>query len=415
MWLKQNGGSIMRIVRSELQPGVGLTAAYTDKYKDGLLSIRLLTPLDRPHAALAEILPGTLLRGGRFHRDADSVKLAAEGLGGTLSSGARRIGEIQELSLSARFREEGLLKRRLAAFSGFAALLGELVQTPLTVGGRLSGDSIRAEKERVKAAVPTGGALQCLRELMCPAEAYGAPPLGAPGALERVSVGTLTTYYRRLLQQAKIEIIYVGSLPSDELLPLLRSSFSALSARPGAALTPALVREAPPKGKVRVHRLGPDGEICGLSVGYRLGRIPAPEEHAAYAVLEQLLGTALLPWKTELFLDVIKGVLLLTLPFEAREDSLEALRARLRELSDEGPAPFALEQARQHAAESFLSIDADPAPVADRLCVETVLGPIPAWGDQAAAALDTTGERICSLLQSLREDTVLIPFHPAGE
>ena len=90
----------MERIRTEILPGVWLTALRTDKFKTAWLSVNLLTQLRRSTAACTAVLPYVLRRGSTRLPDLETIAAELESLyGASITPSVRKLGEIQALSL----------------------------------------------------------------------------------------------------------------------------------------------------------------------------------------------------------------------------------------------------------------------------------------------------------------------------
>ena len=82
--------------RSELMPGVFLTHLSAQKFKTGLLSAHLVTPLRKETASLNALLPAVLRRGTAKYPDMESLSAALDTLyGAQIDYTVRKKGERQ--------------------------------------------------------------------------------------------------------------------------------------------------------------------------------------------------------------------------------------------------------------------------------------------------------------------------------
>ena len=72
----------MERIRTEILPGVWLTALRTDKFKTAWLSVNLLTQLRRETAACTAVLPYVLRRGSTRLPDLETIAAELENLYG---------------------------------------------------------------------------------------------------------------------------------------------------------------------------------------------------------------------------------------------------------------------------------------------------------------------------------------------
>ena len=387
----------MEISRTEFLPGVGLTAISSDEFKESRLSVHLLTRLSRPNASLCEALPRVLARGSFEHPSEKDIVLALSICHGRLIPGCRRCGEVNDSFLAVSYREAGLLPGRVAALTAAAAVLGEVLQSPRTDGGRLSLECI----DPVKAGMLEEYTLDMrarLLDTMCPAEAYGAPLQGTPTSIERLSVGTLTPYYRNTLSSAAIEIIYCGSLSEAHILPAVREAFSALPARRCPFEEAAKVRTKPVKNTVRSYT-EPVG-AAGAAIGYRMGT--AADEVAAAVLKElfRLLGFSAVA-------DGIKGVATVSCTGEGTA-AVNAIHDAVSYLASSEVDTELFSKACEAAAKHFSVMLTDCEGMEDFAVTGRITGKTLRPDDLGALALNTDPADISRIAAGFNEDTIMI-------
>ncbi len=98
----------MERIRTEILPGVWLTALRTDKFKTAWLSVNLLTQLRRSTAACTAVLPYVLRRGSTRLPDLETIAAELESLyGASITPSVRKLGEIQAVGFEAEFADDG--------------------------------------------------------------------------------------------------------------------------------------------------------------------------------------------------------------------------------------------------------------------------------------------------------------------
>ena len=112
----------MERIRTEILPGVWLTALRTDKFKTAWLSVNLLTQLRRSTAACTAVLPYVLRRGSTRLPDLETIAAELESLyGASITPSVRKLGEIQAVGFEAEFADDvavhGDVFPRLAAYT----------------------------------------------------------------------------------------------------------------------------------------------------------------------------------------------------------------------------------------------------------------------------------------------------------
>ena len=98
----------MQRIRTEILPGVWLTALRTEKFKTAWLSVNLLTQLRRETAACTAVLPYVLRRGTKSLPDMRRISERLDALyGAEIEPSVRKLGEIQAVG----FYYEHIAKR----------------------------------------------------------------------------------------------------------------------------------------------------------------------------------------------------------------------------------------------------------------------------------------------------------------
>lgn len=225
----------MECTRSEILPGVWLTALRSDKFKTGCLSLNLLTQLERETASLNALIPFVLQRGTTRHPDMQSLSRELDSLyGSCIEPVVRRIGEIQSTGFFASFPDERFLPDGSDITRSIASLTAEMLLYPNTKGGLLLPDYVESEKEKLLDIIrgrvnnKRGYALQRLLEQMCCYEDFATPRFGTEATAEGIYYRRLTKHYRNLLASSPIELFYCGSRDASELEDILRDALCTL-------------------------------------------------------------------------------------------------------------------------------------------------------------------------------------------
>lgn len=218
----------MESVRTEILPGVWLTALKSDKFKTGCLSFNLLTQLERETASLNALIPFVLQRGTTRHPDMQSLSHELDSLyGSCIEPVVRRIGEIQSIGFFASFPDEAYLPDGSEITRSVASLTAEMLLHPNTKGGLLLPQYVESEKEKLLDTIRSkinnkrGYAMQRLIEQMCCYEDFAVPRFGTEDCAEGIYYRRLTKHYRNLLASSPLEVFYCGSRSASELEDIL--------------------------------------------------------------------------------------------------------------------------------------------------------------------------------------------------
>lgn len=216
----------MQRIRTEILPGVWLTALRTEKFKTAWLSVNLLTQLRRETAACTAVLPYVLRRGCTRLPDLEAIAAELDGLyGAHITPVVHKLGEIQAVGFEADFADDGALGEEI--FPRLAADVADLLLHPNTRGGLLRPDIVDSERTqliaRIRAAVNNkrSYARERLYANMCCCEDFAVPRLGEEADAERIHYRKLTMRYHDLLSTSPVEIFYCGSIDGKRVARIL--------------------------------------------------------------------------------------------------------------------------------------------------------------------------------------------------
>ena len=284
------------LTRSELFPGVHLTAVHTEKFKSCVLGASFLAPLDRTTAACNALVPSVLRRGTQEHPDMESLSAALDELyGGSIEPVVRTRGETQCVGFLGSFLDDAYTLDGSAILEKAAGLLGELLLRPCTEQGVFRRDYTDSERQnlidRIRAQVndKRSYALLRLKREMCAGEPFGVDRLGDESSAQAITPESLWARYQDLLRTAPMELYYCGSAKPERVADALRAALSQLPTdgvrtplpRPAAKEAPAQPREV-------VESL--DVTQGKLTMGLRTGSTVWSEDYPALLLANAIFG-----------------------------------------------------------------------------------------------------------------------------
>lgn len=284
------------LTRSELFPGVHLTAVHTEKFKSCVLGASFLAPLDRTTAACNALVPSVLRRGTQEHPDMESLSSALDELyGGSIEPVVRTRGETQCVGFLGSFLDDAYTLDGSAILEKAAGLLGELLLRPCTEQGVFRRDYTDSERQnlidRIRAQVndKRSYALLRLKREMCAGEPFGVDRLGDESSAQAITPESLWARYQDLLRTAPMELYYCGSAKPERVADALRAALSQLPTdgvrvplpRPAAQAAPAQPREV-------VESL--DVTQGKLTMGLRTGSTVWSEDYPALLLANAIFG-----------------------------------------------------------------------------------------------------------------------------
>lgn len=298
----------METVRTELIPGVWLTALRSDKFKTGCLSINLLTQLKRETAAFNAVLPFVLRRGTRFHPDMQTIAAELDSLYGTgVEPIVRKIGEIQCIGFYASFPDHKYLPAGSEVFEKTANLSCEMLLAPNTRGGLFLPAYVESEKEKLLELIRSrvnekrSYAHFRLLEQMCCYEDYAVSRFGMEDTAESIYYQKLTKYYHSLISASPVEIFYCGSMEASKVANILSDALSGMTRGEINYDIGTDIRMNAVEDKVRSFVDEMSVTQGKLVMGFRLGECMEEPDLAAIYVFNAVYGSGV---TSKLFMNV---------------------------------------------------------------------------------------------------------------
>ena len=120
--------------RTEILPGVYLTAVQSDKFKTGCFSLNLLRPMKKEEAAANALIPSVLLRGSETCPDIASISAKLDELyGASVGTLVRKKGEVQLVGFYCDYVQDEYVDEPV--FAPLMAFLAELLLNPRLENG----------------------------------------------------------------------------------------------------------------------------------------------------------------------------------------------------------------------------------------------------------------------------------------
>ena len=205
------------VTRTQLLPGIHLTAVHTEKFKSSMLAVHFLLPLLGGHRLHVRPDPPLCCAGAPSATGHGGPLCALDELyGGALEPMVRRKGETQCVALWAAFWTTPIPWRGSPILERAARLLGIWCSTRHRGGAlpkRLCGGGAHNLINRIRAQINDKRqyALLRLTEEMCLREPFGVDKLGCEAAARDITGESLWQAYQNMLRTAPVELYYCGS------------------------------------------------------------------------------------------------------------------------------------------------------------------------------------------------------------
>jgi len=264
----------MQTVRKELFPGVYLSYVHATKFKTGMLSVQLVTPLEHGATAAGALLPAVLHRGTERYPDMRALSEALDLLYGSgLSFTVRKKGENQCLGFLSGFIDDAYAPGGEKLLEPIAALLGDVLLRPVLDGGCFRGAYVDGEKDNLIDAIRSilddkrdYADMRLIRE-MCAHERYGIPRLGTEEQVAALDGAALYDFYQNLLTTARVELFYCGSAEMSRVEDALARGLAGLPH--GERIAPVAAERCAPPQEVHSVTEAMDVTQGKLAMGFR--------------------------------------------------------------------------------------------------------------------------------------------------
>ncbi len=412
------------VTELEIMRSVRLTCVRATRFKTGCLSMTFLAPHTKKTAALNAALPYVLRRGTNRCPDMESLAAALDDLyGARVEPAIRKKGEVAALGFCADFPDRAFLPGNIDVLAGVAGIMGELILTPATFGGRLRADYVESERENliadINAEINDKRSYAALRlvEAMYRGQSYGVGKLGSLADASRVSVYTLTRHYKEIISASPLEIFYCGAEEPERVAAVAREALSALPRAADRAAPRTAVDTGVPAGKVRHMTETMDVTQGRLIMGFRLGEIMEKPNYPALMVFNAAFGGSVtgklfmnvreklaLCYYISSSVDMHKGGMFVSAGIDPdRESEVEEEILRQLDAIARGELePWELESAKRGVISSIRSALDDPMGLESLYLDRTILGARATMGELAALCEEVTAEELAAVARSAR-------------
>ena len=218
-----------------LGPGIRLRCIPDSRFKQGCLSLQLVRPMCREEASHNALLPAVLLRGAREYPDLRAITLRLDDLyGASVGTLVRRVGDYQTTGFYCGFMEDRFALEGDSILEPMLKFVGQLLLEPVLEDGCFREDFVESEKRNLIASIESqlndkrAYAMEQMIRTMCKGDSFGIPRLGEIADVQAVTAGNLYAHYQKILRESRVELVYVGSAPQEQVAALLKGLFDRI-------------------------------------------------------------------------------------------------------------------------------------------------------------------------------------------
>jgi len=404
----------------QLFPGIVLRCFRDDRFKQGVMSVQFLRPMDRGEAAANALLPSVLLRGTQAHPDLRSITKKLDDLyGAAVGATVRRVGDYQTVGFSCSFIEDRFTLSGDAVLEPMILFLKELLLQPKLEEGVFCEEFVEGEKKNLISTIEAErndkrqyAASRLLRK-MCSGDTFGVPRLGEKEQVAALCAESLYRHYEKVLKESAVAIFYVGSASAEQVAQQVKNIFADLP-REVCPLPPhAGFRDLGGVEEVETLEVN-QGKLC---MGFVTPITYQAEEYAAMQVLNTLYGGGM---TSKLFMNVreklslcysvgssyygSKGIVLGSagIDFEKEKDARQEILAQLEACRNNDFTDAEMDAAKQALLSALRAVLDGPHAIENYCCTDAILGFPLSLEEYKAAISGVTREQVVAAAQKLR-------------
>ncbi len=226
----------------EIKEGIKLHTINTNNFKTNLYAIFLATPLKRENVTLDALLTAVLRRGTSNMTSQDVIsKKLEEMYGASFDCGIEKTGDNHIFKFYLESINEEFLPEKEEIAQKCLEILFDIVFNPLIEGDKFKEEYVQGEKENIKQIIQSKidnkskYALDRCIEEMFKDQAYGLYKYGYVEDLEKITPQSLYEYYKKLINNCKIDIFCSGIIESKHIENIVQENELIKSANPRKA------------------------------------------------------------------------------------------------------------------------------------------------------------------------------------
>ena len=246
----------------EVKRGIKTHMIETNKFKTNLFAIFLSVPLNRESVTQNALIPAVLRRGTANLKTQEEISIALENMyGATLDCGVEKTGDNQTLKFYLETLNDTFLPEQENLSKKAIELLLDVVFNPLTENGNLKKEYVDSEKKTIKRLIE--GKIdnkdmyaynRCIEE-MYKNKPYGLYKYGYIEDLDKLDEKNLYEDYKKLLNEAKIDIFVSGNFGNDDIIDVINENINIVNLKPREDKHIINTEEKEKKEKVEVQTI----------------------------------------------------------------------------------------------------------------------------------------------------------------
>ena len=283
----------MTPIKTDLWDSLSLTSIKTDKFKTGMISFSLAMPLSARQTAYGLLLSGVMRRGSEDYPSMALLNRRLDELYATsIEIKNARFGKNEVFLLSAEILDNAFISDGIDVLDGTAEVVSQLLLHPLTEGNGFGKNAVEREKVTVCDAIraeinsPKAYASNRCAELMHSADGDFATVKQMLEIIEGADEVSLYAHYKHLIENARLEVFYIGSEEHEYVADIIKRHFSEFGGKQ-TSLNPVKAEAPTDLTEVTEPFDASQGKLC---MGFRIGVCAGSEEYFAAVLFNEIFG-----------------------------------------------------------------------------------------------------------------------------
>lgn len=274
--------------------GVNFRSIKDTRFKTMRISVNFMLPIKKETAAANALLPFLLSRASREYPDFTKLgERLAELYGAELNADVQKLGESQVLAISAIGLADRFALNGENISMELAKLLCSIIFDPPFENGLFPQEGVDQEKRQTVEMIDSEYndkriyAKQRCEQIMCANEAFGISRYGSKEDILRIERPNLTTAWKYMLENARIEIMVLGNCNPDPIYQGFCDAFKQLNRVNVAECKTQVIKSA-----VKVNDVTEKLDVAQskLVLGFRAGTAVPEENVSAAKLMTALFG-----------------------------------------------------------------------------------------------------------------------------
>lgn len=221
----------MNYQTQNIKEGIKLHMIKTDNFKTNLYAVFIATPLQRENVTLDALLTAVLRRGTKTMQSQDMIsKKLEEMYGASFDCGIEKTGDNHILKFYLEAINEEFLPEKEELEQKCLDILFDIIFNPLVEKNGFKEEYVQGEKQNIKQIID--GKIdnkarysldRCIEE-MFKGKPYGLYKYGYVEDLEKITPQNLYEYYKKLMNECKIDIFCSGGIEAEKTETIIKQN-----------------------------------------------------------------------------------------------------------------------------------------------------------------------------------------------